>query len=214
MPTDAGTGARVGQPAGPGHGSAPSAALQLAGPAPGGVRADRPGPGRTRLPPGPAPAGRTPRPVFAAPGAVEGVARAPRRAERAGAPVTGSPPPAQRIGNQAAFARTPRRADGRTAARGQHSPPPDRTRHDRGRFALTPVPAATETADVRPVAPGRPHLARRGTATEHGGTARPTPTPRFAVHPRALRPTPERRSAESAAAAERRDPPGGHGEAA
>lgn len=46
-------------------------------------------------------------------------------------------------------------------------------------------------------APGHPHLAARGTFTEHGGLTQPAPAPRFSVTPTAVRSGPARPGADT-----------------
>ncbi|NJP65774.1 CaiB/BaiF CoA transferase family protein [Streptomyces spiramenti] len=71
---------------------------------------------------------------------------------------------------------------------------------------------ADSDACVAPVlslseAPGHPHLAARGTFTDHGGTVQPAPAPRFSVTPAALRLPPARPGADAAGVAAEWDLP-------
>ncbi|MFG3009084.1 CaiB/BaiF CoA transferase family protein [Streptomyces cinerochromogenes] len=50
-------------------------------------------------------------------------------------------------------------------------------------------------------APAHPHLAARGTFTDHGGITQPAPAPRFSVTPTAIRTGPARPGADTAAVA-------------
>lgn len=203
MPREAGTGppavARVGEPAGPGLGSGPFAAVLLAGPGAGGVRAGRPGGFPPHLPP---------------------EAHGPRRTV-CPVPADACRPAAERPGAEEEFTRATRPARGSVTERGRRRPPAGGAGRDRDRVARTPAPttalagalAVMGAADLPPAAPDHPHLADRGrVATHGGGAARPAPAPRFTAHPDALRLPPGWSTADSAAVAERREWPGGPGE--
>ncbi|MFI5684143.1 CaiB/BaiF CoA transferase family protein [Streptomyces sp. NPDC051636] len=57
-------------------------------------------------------------------------------------------------------------------------------------------------------APHHPHLAARGTFTEHGGITQPAPAPRFSATPTSVRTGPARPGADTAAVARHWDIPG------